>query len=71
MKTYFEFSLSSDVRDEKEKWVSALPPENADLTELLSNLADLKKSGNLIYDNEAPQTGIFKNDWIILWIITP
>ena len=23
------------------------------------------------YDNEAPQTGVFKNYWIILWVITP
>ena len=22
-------------------------------------------------DNEAPQTGVFKNDWIILWVLTP
>ena len=21
--------------------------------------------------NEAPQTGVFKNDWITLWVITP
>ena len=21
------------------------------------------------YDNEAPQTGVFKNDWITLWVI--
>ena len=24
-----------------------------------------------IYDNEAPQTGDFKNDWITFWVITP
>ena len=22
-------------------------------------------------DNKAPQTGVFKNDWITLWVITP
>ena len=25
----------------------------------------------LLYVNEAPQTGVFRNDWVILWIITP
>ena len=25
----------------------------------------------VMYDNETSQTGLFKHDWIILWIVTP
>ena len=26
---------------------------------------------HIMCDNEAPQTGVFKNDWITLWVLTP
>ena len=48
---------------------------NVSLTPKQNNIIDSIHLGfywktYLKNDNEAPQTGVLKNDWIILWVIT-